>query len=312
MRNLSKKKLYFILNPKARNAGSVKTWSQVEAALKADGTRCYQLYRTERPNHATALVRQILNEEADAVIVAIGGDGTVHEVMNGMIGFPEATLGYIAAGSGNDFSRGAVIPKDPEQALALIMNPEVKKLDCGSFQILNHKGYFASSLGMGIDAFVTEIANRSVWKKRFNKIGLGKLNYLYTFFKSLWVFDHPEIEVTIDGVSKTYRHVWLVNIANNTYFGGGIAISPQAKMNDGLFHILIAHSYSRLTIFFMFFSIIWGGHIRSKNIEYLTGKNIKVIAKQQSIIHADGEIVGYSKLDVNIMKHEMNVICKLK
>ncbi len=304
------KKYFFILNPNARNSGSLKEWETIRTILEEKGVD-YQLLTTERPAHATELARGVLQEDPEATIIAVGGDGTLHEVVNGIIGFPRATLGFIGAGSGNDYCRGARIPMNSVEAINNILSsaPEIHQLDCGTFET-TRQGFFAGSMGLGIDADVTEEVNDSTLKMKFNKMRLGKLAYLYTFFKSLWTFKHPNVEVTIDGVSETYKKVWMVNIANSPYFGGGILISPDAKMNDGLFHIFIVHSYSRLKIMFMFFSIIWGGQTKLRNTVYKTGKKISLKPDINSVIHADGEIVGYGELQVDILSQSLNVTCQ--
>ncbi|MDF2557117.1 MAG: diacylglycerol kinase family lipid kinase [Bacillales bacterium] len=304
-------KMYFIVNPKAQNAQSLAVWNRVKVILdeeKAD----YDFYLTDYPMHASVLAKEILDKHDSACIIAIGGDGTAHEVANGVAEYPNATFSYIGAGSGNDFCRGAQIPMNPIEAIRFIRNKNrpVKKIDIGEYET-DHKGYFLSSMGMGIDADVTAEVNDSPLKAFFNKVKLGKLAYLYTFFKSIATYKFPNMKVTIDGITKDYKKVWIVNIANQKYFGGGIPISPNARMDNGVFHVLIVHSYSRLSIFFMFFSIIWAGHIRLKNCDYVTGQKIQIESDVNKVIHADGEIVGAGKLQLRILPKQLNVICDL-
>lgn len=304
-------KMYFIINPKAQNSQSLTVWKQVKSILDQENVN-YEFFMTEFPMHAPKIVKEILDKNSMAFIIAVGGDGTAHEVANGVAGYPHAKFSYIGAGSGNDFCRGAHIPMNPEEALRMMLdkNHSVKAIDIGYYET-DHKGYCLSSMGMGIDADVTAEVNESPLKATFNKIKLGKLAYLYTFFKSIATYQFPTIKVTIDGKTKEYKKVWIINLANQKYFGGGIPISPNARMDNGDFHVLIVHSYSRLRIFFMFFSIIWAGHIKLKNCDYLTGKHIQLEANMDKVIHADGEIVGTKKLDLQILPKRMNVVCHL-
>ena len=304
-------KMFFIINPNAQNEQSLDIWKRMKVILD-EKKENYDFFMTEYPMHASKIAKEILDENNSAFIIAVGGDGTAHEVANGVAEYPNAKLGYIAAGSGNDFCRGTHIPINPEEALHMILdkNHPVKKIDIGVYET-DHKGYFLSSMGMGIDADVTAEVNDSPLKATFNRVKLGKLAYLYTFFKSIATYKFPNIKVTIDGNTKEYKKVWIVNLANQKYFGGGIPISPNARMDNGVFHVLIAHSYSRLRIFFMFFSIIWAGHILLEKCDYLTGENIQIEADMDKVIHADGEIVGSKKLEIRILPKQVNVVCHL-
>lgn len=304
-------KMYFIINPKAQNAQSLNVWNRMKVILDEEMAN-YEFFLTEYPMHAPKIAKEILDKNDSAFVIAIGGDGTAHEVSNGVADYPNAKFSYIGAGSGNDFCRGAHIPMDPIEALRLILDNDhpVKTIDIGAYET-DHKGYFLSSMGMGIDADVTAEVNDSPLKAAFNKVKLGKLAYLYTFFKSIATYKFPNMKITIDGISKEYKKVWIVNIANQKYFGGGIPISPNARMDNGVFHVLIVHSYSRLRIFFMFFSIIWAGHINLKNCDYLTGQLIRIEADMNKVIHADGEIVGAGKLHLRILPKQVNVVCNL-
>ncbi len=306
---MGKEKQHFILNPNARNSGSMAVWNQLRLELEQLEIP-FTLWTTEYPGHATQLTRLILEQDDTSCIIAVGGDGTLFEVINGFVGFPEALLGFVGAGSGNDFCRGASIPIKPEAALALITSEPQQKvsLDCGKFTT-DHSGRFASSVGMGVDAVVTETVNKSSLKTTFNRLKLGKLVYLMIFLRSIWTFSKPTIEVEVDDVSKCYKDVWLVNIANNPYFGGGIKVSPEAKMNDGLFHVMVVHSYSKWMLLFMFVSVAWGGHCRLKNVEFITGKKIRLISDRDSVIHADGETIGRGKVEAEILPAALNVIC---
>lgn len=304
-------KMYFIINPKAQNEQSLAVWNRVKAILDEEGAN-YTFLMTEYPMHAAKIAKEILDENDSAFVIAIGGDGTAHEVANGVAEYPNAKFSYIGAGSGNDFCRGAHIPMDPVEALRLILdkNHPVKTIDIGTYET-DHKGYFLSSMGMGIDADVTAEVNDSPLKAVFNKVNLGKLAYLYTFFKSIATYKFPDMKITIDGKSKEYQKVWIVNLANQKYFGGGIPISPSAHMDNGVFHVLVVHSYSRFNIFFIFFSIIWAGHVNLKNCDYLTGKEIQIESNMNKVVHADGEIVGSGKFKIKILPKQLNVVCNL-
>ncbi len=306
---MGREKHYFILNPNACNQGSLAVWKELRTQLTLAAIP-FEMLLTAYPGHATKLVRSVLEKHDDARITAIGGDGTFFEVINGAVGFPAASLGFIGAGSGNDFCRGARIPMKPDAALSYITaEPQVTaSLDCGAF-VTDHCGYFASSVGLGVDAVVTEAVNKSTLKTKFNRLKIGKLIYLFLFLQSIWRFSRPCVEVVVDGVHRHYKDVWLVNIANNPYFGGGIKVSPDAQMDDGLFHVMVVHSYSRWMLLCMFVSVIWGGHRRLKKVTFVTGKQITLKSNCDTPIHADGETIGRREVTVSVVPAAVNVVC---
>lgn len=115
------KQIYFIINPKARNGQCLKVWRNVEALLKAERIS-YLAFFTEYPGHAKIIASQIAaNNKDEKILIAVGGDGTMHEVMNGIVNNKQVTLGFIPGGSGNDFSRGFLIPSDPPEALKMLI-----------------------------------------------------------------------------------------------------------------------------------------------------------------------------------------------
>ncbi|WP_163101181.1 diacylglycerol/lipid kinase family protein [Peribacillus alkalitolerans] len=120
--------LFFIINPYAKSQESMKIWRKVEKELE-DAKRPYQAYFTKYAGHAEELTRQILKEtNVESVICAVGGDGTLHEVLNGAISFPQAIIANIPAGSGNDYARGLQKTKNASHALATILKNEDYRL----------------------------------------------------------------------------------------------------------------------------------------------------------------------------------------
>ncbi|WP_077248186.1 diacylglycerol/lipid kinase family protein [Bacillus sp. FJAT-27986] len=304
---MSKEKFNFIINPAAKNRGSLKIWKKVKKYLERENIH-YQYRYTEYEGHACKITREILEKESDSLIIAVGGDGTIHEVINGAVGYKEARISYIPAGSGNDFSRGYQIDKNPTKAFKkLCLNSEkMTPIDLGSYKT-DKQGYFMNSLGMGLDAAVTKAVNESKSKYYFNKIGAGKLVYLYFFFIKWLTYRPIDVSLSIDGRDLNYKNVWLVTTSNQPYFGGGIKISPNSKPDDGLFHIIIVHNISKWKLILMFVTVVWGGHLKIRGVQELQGKNIKLSSGQPAFIHADGDYIGNDKVVVNMHHHKVNI-----
>lgn len=304
-----RKHFYFIVNPTASNSGSLAVWKRIQREMEASGYS-YEHFFTEYPRHAVELAAEILSKNHCAFLIAVGGDGTIHEVMNGAAPFSEAVIGFIPAGSGNDFSRGFHIKRNPLKALKDIKNHEISSsspIDLGYYKAKDRAGFFVNSLGMGIDATITRSVNESRLKKYFNKFKAGKLVYLYFFLLKWLTYKPVEIHITVDETEYQFKDVWLVNVSNQPYFGGGIKISPESKSDDGLFHIIAVHNISRWKLIIMFITVLWGGHLKLKEVTTITGKEVQLTSKQTTLIHVDGDYIGENYATVKMHHHKIKI-----
>ncbi|WP_462405683.1 diacylglycerol/lipid kinase family protein [Gracilibacillus sp. Marseille-QA3620] len=301
--SLERRTYYFIINPAAKNAGSLKVWEKTKETLDREGIS-YSYAFTEYKGHGVALAREFLQSTGDAILVAVGGDGTIHEVANGAAGFPGVRIAYIPAGSGNDFARGEGIDSRPLQALSgLLHSNKVRPIDLGFYKTSSGKGYLLNSLGIGLDAAITEAVNQSRMKHYFNKLGAGKIIYLAYFLWKWMTYKPGEMEVEIDGESHSFTNTWLVNVSNHPYFGGGIKISPNAKPDDGVFHILVIHNIPRIKLLLMFSTVLWGGHLKLRGVDSFEGRTIRVTSSFEVPIQADGENVGAGEAFIELKHH---------
>ncbi|MCM3673608.1 hypothetical protein M3699_06860 [Peribacillus simplex] len=170
-----------IVNPMAGNEESLKIWKKAEEILKSKAVP-HEVFFTREKGHASRLTKEILSgTNLDTRMIAVGGDGTINEMINGAIGFPHAIIGSLAAGSGNDYVRGIQKTESLEEALSLFQDNAFSAIDIGQFETDGKVGYFVNSLGMGIDAEISDEADRSPLKKWFNFVRAGKLIYLFIF-----------------------------------------------------------------------------------------------------------------------------------
>ena len=308
------KKIYFIVNPKARNGYCMTIWKKVETELKSKQL-AYLAFFTEYPGHAKVLAHQIAKKNpAQTTIVAVGGDGTVHEVMNGIIHFNHITLGFIPGGSGNDFSRGFQIPSDPEEALKMIIRllyNEASSLDIGKVTMqdkTNH--FFINNMGAGFDALISYEVNLSPVKGLLNKLSLGRLVYVYFLLKKLFTYKTSTIDLSIDGQSHIFEHTWFVTVSNQPYYGGGMKIAPGAKPDDGLFDITVVHKLSRFKLLMVFISVFWGKHIHFKEVKTFKEQDISIQPATPLFVHADGEHIGYTPLMLKLQPYALKVLTR--
>jgi len=303
--------LYFIINPAAKNGLCKKIWWKLEKTLQKQKVQ-YESYFTEARGDGSRITREILAKtDGPASIVAVGGDGTVHEVVNGVHPFRHGIIGYIPAGSGNDFSRGFSLPKKPAAAMKLILRNRTfsKTVDAGHFQIQNGKqGFFINNFGCGFDASVVKNVNESRLKVFLNKMGLGKLAYLFIMLRELFRFRPVKMLVEVDGQSHLFQEAWFATVSNHPFFGGGMKISPDSDPADGSLETVIIHDISRWKILFLFLTVFSGKHVQRKEVTLVKGKRIRIQTESAVAMHADGEYVGEGEVELTVVPQFLSVV----
>ncbi|WLR56023.1 diacylglycerol kinase family lipid kinase [Mesobacillus subterraneus] len=305
-------KIYFIVNPNAKNGSCREIWRNIEKELENLDIP-YLAFFTEYSGHAQELAESIARK-ADGtpeVIAAVGGDGTLHEVVNGVASYSNITVGFIPGGSGNDFSRGFEIPKKAVHALSLVLENYGGKteIDIGKIQHNElQKTYFMNNMGVGFDAAVAKDSNESSMKQLLNRFSLGRLVYVYILVKKLLTFRTIPIEVTTDGKVYKYSNAWFVTVSNQPYYGGGMKIAPVALPDDGILDITVVHQISRLKLLLVFVSVFWGKHTMFREVEQFTGKSITIESPDEVLAHADGEAIGYTPLKIQACPKALKIL----
>lgn len=308
-------KVYFIVNPNAKNGKCQEIWRNVENELKKLSLP-YLTFFTEHPGHAEELAESIVQKAkgSPVIIAAVGGDGTLHEVVNAAAKYPNVTVGFIPGGSGNDFSRGFQIPAGPLDALRLITetsNRQSSKIDIGKIQHNQlQETYFMNNMGVGFDAAVAKESNESGMKRILNRVSLGRLVYVYVLVKKLLTFRTVPIKVTVDGKEYTFSAVWFVTVSNQPYYGGGMKISPAARPDDGILDVTVVHGISRWKLLVVFISVFWGKHTKFREVKQLTGRSIAINSPVEILAHADGESIGHTPLSIQVCPSALNIISK--
>lgn len=299
--------IYFIKNKNTSKSDLV--WKFVEREINRHGI-AYVFYETEYEGHAKAIAEEILRTTTtNTLIVAVGGDGTVHEIVNGAASFSHAVVACIPAGSGNDYSRGIQNSTSFRDVLDMIQKrKDISSIDMGEFVYEGERRHFINSLGIGFDASISKAVNTSKWKKRFQTLKLGKFIYLYFFIQQLFSFNTFELQTVMNGKTRHMKKVWFLVVANQPYFGGGIKISPQASVKDGKLHVIVVRDLSPFMLLLVFASVFWGGHLKLKWVESFVCEEIHISTKEHIPIQADGEHIGYSSIRAKILPSSLRII----
>lgn len=231
------------------------------------------------------------------VLIIIGGDGSLNEVLNGIKRSqnPLTPFAYLPAGTGNDFGRAANLPSDPQVLLdnikRQVFNPTLT--DCGSFrlpEISEQTYYFANSFGIGFDAYVNHLSNISNLKKLLNKLNEGKLIYGLHILSALYKQDTFHVDLEANGKRWHYNDAFLVTTTNHPYLGGGIPLLPCAKIDSHKIDTVIVEKDSFKKLVKLFLDLLKdGSHLNDPQFHYIEADKITVITNQKEFAQVDGE-----------------------
>lgn len=281
-----------IMNPWSDQQRAIDHKAQIETLVKQYGAA--DLILTERPGHAVKLARQAADEGYD-LVVAAGGDGTVHEVVNGLIqgGKADTMLGVLPIGSGNDFAFGQGLPLDDlEKAVACLFQGAPRLVDVARIEDENGRyKIFDNNFGLGFDAIVV------IRTEAINRIH-GFLMYLTAVFQTIaFYYQTPHIEAWFDD-EKVSQETLFLAMGIGPRGGGGFFLTPDAVSNDDLIDSCLVNPVGRLTMLGMLGKAIKGTHIHSKHVTMRQNKRIRIQSNMPMPIHIDGEIFAYPKDNV--------------
>jgi YegS/Rv2252/BmrU family lipid kinase len=283
-------KTQIIYNPAAGKGSAGKRLPEVRALLDARKFD-YDLVLTECPGHAEELSRQAAEDNRELVIAA-GGDGTVNEVINGLMqanlnGNSRPALGVLPVGRGNDFAFGAGIPHDLIQACDTLSAGQRRRIDIGQVTGGDYPQgrYFGNGVGLGFDTVVGFEAAKIRWLH-------GAASYLVALVKTVFLYAHaPVYEITLDGTSRQQPFL-MVSIMNGRRMGGSFLMAPDSNPGDGTFDLCLAGEVPQVMILPLatkFFSGTQGQH---PAVDMTRARQISIRAIKGTIpAHADGETI---------------------
>lgn len=252
---------------------------------------------TSRPLEATEIAEREVRRSRP-VLVAVGGDGTLNEVLNGFFrnGAPIPTsskLAMIPLGTGGDFRRTLRIPLDPRQAVEVLKNGMVRRLDAGCVTYQTADGatairHFINIADAGLPGDVVHKMGNGT--KRF-----GSAGYTLAGLRGLIGYKNKPMSVAVDGASYDLPKVQQVVVANCQYFGGGMKMAPSASPTDGVFDVILVKNAGKLETIRGMNDIRSGKHLdqANPNIELMYGKRVSVTSTERVRIDIDGEDPGF-------------------
>jgi YegS/Rv2252/BmrU family lipid kinase len=295
----------FLVNPASANGATGRRWAELErraAALGLEGDT--QL--SERPGHLSELAAEAVARGATSLVV-VGGDGTVHEVVDGVVGAgpgDRVELAMIPLGTGRDFARSLRIPRRFEDAVEVARAGRVRTVDVGRATYTTAAGearaHFANFAGAGISGGIAARANRT------SKALGGKISF---FWATLAVFSRwppSEMTVTIDGVERQARLLEALAM-NGDYTAGGMWVAPEASLEDGAFDVVLIGDFSKAEFTTTFPKIYRGRHVTHAKVEIIRARELAVDAPEPLPIVLDGEQPGTTPVRFELLPAALRV-----
>ncbi len=301
----------FIVNPHAGNGSTGQAWPLLAAyARKRLGP--FETHLTREAGDAVHRARSAV-EDGVSRLVCMGGDGTLNEVINGVMAAssrrPEFELGFVPNGTGCDLVRTLPIPRDVRRAVDLIAAGQSRPLDLGRLRFRGHGGlsvhrYFHNITSFGLGGEVDARVNRTT--KMFGPF----LSFIWATLVSILRYGKKQVRIrTETGFDSTVR-VWNVAVANGQFHGGGMWVAPEARLDDGRFHVVVIGDLSLAGVFRNLHKL-YNGRIGSiAQVTTVTASRIEADSDEAVLLDVDGEQPGTLPLSAEVVPGALRVFSK--
>ena len=299
-----------IINPKAGGYSTYWEWPLLSKRLVGKGIQFEHVY-TKGSGHAMDLAREAA-DKSYRYIIAVGGDGTVNEVANGILSSTNhnnVILGIVSAGTTCSFARSMGIPQDPVGSCNLLANNNSLSIDVGLVEYTREgkrlRRFFVNEADVGLGATVVEAS------KNFTNYFGRSINYLPHVvggFTSLVSHKNKRIVVHVEDKTESIYDCAMLVVANGTHFGGGMRIAPEAKPDDGLLDMVIFGDMSKSELLKVWPLTYKGRHVSHEKVRMLKVKKVDIQCEDTILVEADGELLGEGPVSFSVVPAALNII----
>jgi len=296
-----------IVNPRSAHGSTGRRWGEIRATL-ARALQDFDTVFTERPGHATLLAREA--SSVYGVVAAVGGDGTINEVLNGLMaggqGASGAALGVIPRGTGSDFVRSVGIPHDLLGAARVLAAGERRLLDVGRAQVMGLDGkpllrFFINEAEVGMGAAVSDAVNRS--SKRF-----GALSFWWGILATMLRYRDRQVTLRLDGGPAEEFVINNIWVANGRFSGGGMKSAPRAQPDDGLLDVVLVARAGLLPRLRTLLGLRSGRFTVLPHVRYRRARTVEVLSGPPAPVEVEGELVGKTPAVFDLLPRAISVI----
>jgi diacylglycerol kinase (ATP) len=306
-------KTFVVVNPAAGGGRAGRQWPKLAQELKS-AIGAFEFALTTKPGEAATFVRKAILDGAKFVI-AVGGDGTINEAVNGLCDGNEApvsdvTLGFVMIGTGGDFRRSFDLPKGAKAAIERLKSGNTRVIDLGRIRYTDKNGVTAERWFNNIASFgFSGEVVRAVNAARFSKLFGGKFSFLWNSFLELRKYQGCRLELVIDGETVT-QEICTVAVCNGRFFGGGMKMAPNAALDDGIFDVVVVRQNPPLTILDMRL-LYSGAHLDHPNVSVYRGRRIeaKPLSNVPIYLDVEGEAPGSLPATFEVVPQALRVRC---
>ena len=309
---------FVVVNPRSGAGRTGRDWPNIERALRAAYPHM-TLALTRKRGDATALVRHALNE-GHHEIVAVGGDGTINEAVNGFFDVngaivPDAVFGFVTSGTGGDFRKTFGLESGYDAAITRLREAPVRAIDVGRLSCLTLTGqptvrYFANIGSFGLSGVIVNAVNRA----RIAKLFGGKFAFAFHSMLGMLSYRERAVRIRVDGEYDEIASISTVAVANGQFFGGGMRVAPEAKPDDGMFDVVIMGGMPKAQALAEMSKIYTGEHLKNPAVRAVRGRKIVAAPVAETGGHAvyievDGECAGRLPATFELLPRALNLRC---
>jgi diacylglycerol kinase (ATP) len=308
---------FVVVNPRSASGRTGREWKATARALEAHFPQMSIAF-TKKRGEATHLVRTALREGHHEV-VAVGGDGTINEAVNGFFDVngaiaPDAVFGFVTSGTGGDFRKTFGVEAGIGAAIARLGRTAVHPIDVGRVECVSSRGepvtrYFINIASFGMSGLIVDSVNRAAIAKLFGG------QFAFAFHSAVGALRYRERPIRlIAGGLDVIRPISTVAVANGRYFGGGMMVAPNASVSDGLFDVIVMGGAPRSQALADMKLLYTGEHLGSPNVQVERSKRVVAVPIAETrgkpvLIETDGESAGRLPATFEILPKALNLRC---
>lgn len=295
---------YFIVNPEAGRGRGERIWNRLERRLQHTRLE-YEMVMTKKTGDGARIAAELTGQGTEPkTLIAVGGDGTLNEIINGMSFRGQITLGYIPAGTGSNLARSLRLPRDPARCLRRIVDAKViRQLDYGvlSYECEEpvHRRFMISS-GIGLDAQVCQnVLTTQEYRGRGPRLP-ARLDYILRVLFHIFCAIPVKGYLVLDGTRRIeFNHIYFISAHIHPFEGAGFRLAPAADGSDGFLEVCVVHNSVKSQLFPIMADALFGRMGRHRGVRFYKCQELQIHMEAPVAVHTDGENC-FSQKDIHL------------